>query len=148
MVSAMLTKIGVQKSVFARRLLGLDRFTRTIHQLGTLGRMHPGWCTGWVSESCVMRVRCPYTKQLHITESRIRIGEQHECYDPHALLVYRRLLSRVRRSHKTDVSPGRSVDVIDPSLGEYFMHARFARSWDACEVHLCVRSSLASDLLT
>ena len=35
-LSTIFTKFGVQKSVSVRRLLGLDRFTRTIHQLGII----------------------------------------------------------------------------------------------------------------
>ena len=40
------TKFGVPKSVSARPLLGLDRFTSTVDWLGILERIRPGWCTG------------------------------------------------------------------------------------------------------
>ena len=48
-LSTQFTNIGVQKSVSARRLLGLDRFTWMVGGLGMLGRVRPGWCTGQVS---------------------------------------------------------------------------------------------------
>ena len=45
-LSTIFTKIGIKKSVSARRLLGLDHFTRTINQLGILGRIHRCQYTG------------------------------------------------------------------------------------------------------
>ena len=41
-LSTQFTNIGVQKSVPARRLIGLDRFTWIIDKLGILERIHPG----------------------------------------------------------------------------------------------------------